>query len=128
MIKESNTGGFTGNHFNPWSPMFKPHERVEAGISSVAVFAFLYFLFSNWSFSTLWTCYFVPYLIFVAWLDLVTYLQHTDEKSLFYRDSEWEYFAAAFSTIDRNYGRIVNHFMHNIGNFNYNINNKILEY
>ena len=38
------------------------------------------FLFMNWSLPTLLECYFIPYLIFTAWLSMVTYLQHTDEK------------------------------------------------
>lgn len=38
---------------------------------------------------------------------------------LYYRDDLWSYFLGAFTTVDRNYGSIVNHFMHNIGNYFY---------
>jgi len=54
--------------------MFRPDERVEAGISSIAVIAWLIFLFKTWEFTVLLDLYFVPYLIFCCWLDLVTYL------------------------------------------------------
>lgn len=94
--------------------MFRESERLSAGISSLAVIFWLIFLFKTFSVSTLLNCYFPPYLIFCCWLDLVTYLQHTDHKMLYYRDEAWSYFLGAFSTCDRNYGSIVNHFMHNI--------------
>ena len=45
-----------------------------------SVIGYLVFLFANWSPGVLLECYFAPYLVFVAWLDMVTYLQHTDEK------------------------------------------------
>lgn len=114
LINESSKGGFTGNHFNPYSPMFKPNERVGAAISSISVVAFLVYLLVNWDIITLLNGYFVPYFIFCFWLDLVTFLQHTDEKMLYYRDETWEYFLGAFSTVDRNYGSIINHLHHNI--------------
>ena len=54
--------------------MFKKSERFGATVSSLSVFAFAGFLFYNWDFYTLLNGYFMPYLVFVAWLDLVTYL------------------------------------------------------
>lgn len=33
---------------------------------------------------------------------------------LYYRDETWSYFLGAFTTVDRNYGSIINHLMHNI--------------
>jgi fatty acid desaturase len=49
------------------------------------------FLFSTFSLSTLLDAYFAPYLIFSAWLSLVTFLQHSDPQAVYYRDGEWTY-------------------------------------
>ena len=35
LIKESQLYGFSGNHFNPLSPMFGPNDRIDAAISSL---------------------------------------------------------------------------------------------
>jgi omega-3 fatty acid desaturase (delta-15 desaturase) len=59
--------------------------------STVCILAWLGFLFSTWDVLTLLDAYFVPYLIFAAWLSLVTYLQHTDPLGVYYRDGEWTY-------------------------------------
>ena len=58
--------------------------------------------------------YFVPYAIFVMWLDLVTYLHHTEDDIPWYRGDNWYYLKGALSTIDRDYG-IFNEIHHNIG-------------
>ncbi|GAB4821985.1 hypothetical protein N2152v2_009031 [Parachlorella kessleri] len=63
--------------------------------------------------------YAVPYWIFVAWLDVVTYLHHhgpSDEKEQvpWYRGEEWNYMRGGLSTIDRDYG-IFNKVHHDIG-------------
>ncbi|PKU81005.1 Omega-3 fatty acid desaturase, endoplasmic reticulum [Dendrobium catenatum] len=46
------------------------------------------------------------YLIFVMWLDLVTYLHHHghDEKLPWYRGKEWNYLRGGLTTLDRDYG------------------------
>ena len=54
--------------------------------------------------------YFAPYLVFIAWLDLVTFLQHTDEKAIYYKGSAWAYLRAALSTIDRTYCHLIDPF------------------
>ena len=46
----------------------------------------------------------MPYLVFVAWLDLVTYLHHTDKDLPWYRDPEWTYLRGGLTTTDRDYG------------------------
>ena len=107
LVHESNFGGSSGNHFNPWSPMFNKGERLRAGFSAVCVVAWvfgLHYVFPFWSVVKL---YWVPYLVFVAWLDVVTYLQHTDEKVNYYRNSAWNYVDGALSTIDRTYKHLI---------------------
>jgi len=58
--------------------------------------------------------YGVPYVIFVLWLDLVTYLHHTEADIPWYADEDWFFLKGALSTIDRDYG-IFNPIHHHIG-------------
>ena len=48
--------------------------------------------------------YFAPWVVFVIWADLVTYLHHTDPDVPWYRGSSWSFLRGALSTVDRNYG------------------------
>lgn len=105
----------SGNHFNPWGRLFSKEERVGAAISTVSVVGWLAFLFMTFPVRLLLDAYFVPYIIFVMWLDLVTYLQHTDSTLTYYRDSAWSFLKGGLSTIDRSYGAIVDHLHHDIG-------------
>ncbi|CAI0540670.1 unnamed protein product [Linum tenue] len=56
------------------------------------------------------------YMIFVAWLDMVTYLHHHgyEQKLPWYRGKEWSYLRGGLTTIDRDYG-IINNIHHDIG-------------
>lgn len=125
LITESRDAGFSGNHFNPFSKMFKKEERPGAALSAFLVLAWLVYLFSTYSLSVLFQKYWIPYLIFVAWLDLVTYMQHTDGNVVYYRGKGWDYLKGAISTVDRTYkhlidpfglgyGRLLDHLHHNI--------------
>lgn len=58
--------------------------------------------------------YIMPYIVFVMWLDLVTYLHHTDKELPWYRDPEWTYLRGGLTTTDRDYG-ILNKVHHDIG-------------
>ena len=63
--------------------------------------------------------YLVPYVISVAWLDLVTYLHHHGpsdprEEMPWYRGREWSYMRGGLTTIDRDYG-LFNKVHHDIG-------------
>jgi omega-3 fatty acid desaturase (delta-15 desaturase) len=68
----------------------------------------------TYGFLFLFKFYIVPYLIFVVWLDLVTYLHHTEADIPWYRGKDWYFLKGALSTIDRDYG-IFNDIHHNIG-------------
>jgi fatty acid desaturase len=74
-------GGTTGHR------VLTPHSTLR----SSQVLTWLVFLFSTFSLSTLLDAYFAPYLIFSAWLSLVTFLQHSDPQAVYYRDGEWTY-------------------------------------
>ncbi|XP_051121355.1 omega-3 fatty acid desaturase, chloroplastic-like [Andrographis paniculata] len=111
--------GKTGSHFHPDSDLFVANERKDVMTSTicwtamVGVLAGLCFLMGPMQLLKL---YGIPYLGFVAWLDLVTYLHHHghDEKLPWYRGKEWSYLRGGLTTLDRDYGWI-NNIHHDIG-------------
>ncbi|CAD5164955.1 unnamed protein product [Musa acuminata subsp. malaccensis] len=111
--------GKTGTHFHPSSDLFLPNEKKDVitstacWITMVGVLAGLACLMGPLQVLKL---YGIPYLIFVMWLDLVTYLHHHghNEKLPWYRGKEWSYLRGGLTTVDRDYGWI-NDIHHDIG-------------
>ncbi|CAN1809062.1 Acyl-lipid omega-3 desaturase (cytochrome b5), endoplasmic reticulum [Linum perenne] len=92
--------GKKGSHFNPYSDLFAPNERTAVMISTLcwtAMAMILSYASFVYGFVPVLKIYGVPYLIFVAWLDMVTYLHHH-----------------GLTTVDRDYG-IINNIHHDIG-------------
>ncbi|GAB4827610.1 Omega-3 fatty acid desaturase, chloroplastic [Ancistrocladus abbreviatus] len=111
--------GKSGSHFNPESNLFIPSERRDIITSTVcwsAMAALLVGLCFVMGPIQLLKLYGVPYMIFVMWLDLVTYLHHHghDDKLPWYRGKEWSYVRGGLTTLDRDYGWI-NNIHHDIG-------------
>ncbi|WCJ29167.1 fatty acid desaturase 3 [Euphorbia peplus] len=111
--------GKEGSHFNPYSDLFTPSERT-AVLTSTACWTImlLSLLQSSFLFGplTVLKVYGVPYIIFVMWLDFVTYLHHHghEQKLPWYRSKEWTYLRGGLTTVDRDYG-IFNNIHHDIG-------------
>ncbi|XVF46761.1 hypothetical protein PTKIN_Ptkin03bG0054400 [Pterospermum kingtungense] len=112
--------GKEGSHFNPYSNLFTPQER-KLVMTSTACWAAMAILLAILSIAIgpiqVFKLYGVPYLIFVVWLDLVTYLHHHghDEQRLpWYRGKEWSYLRGGLTTVDRDYG-VFNKIHHDIG-------------
>ncbi|XP_020108581.1 omega-3 fatty acid desaturase, chloroplastic [Ananas comosus] len=111
--------GKKGSHFHASSDLFLPNEKKDVMTSTVcwtamaAVLAGLTWIMGPLQMLKL---YFVPYLIFVAWLDLVTYLHHHghEQKLPWYRGKEWSYLRGGLTTLDRDYG-LINNIHHDIG-------------
>ncbi|KAK2640934.1 hypothetical protein Ddye_022697 [Dipteronia dyeriana] len=111
--------GKEGSHFNPYSSLFPANERKSVVTSTVcwilmAVFLVcLSFVFGP---VQIFKLYGVPYLIFVMWLDFVTYLHHHghEKKLPWYRGKEWSYLRGGLTTVDRDYG-LFNNIHHDIG-------------
>nr|CAD1841924.1 unnamed protein product [Ananas comosus var. bracteatus] len=111
--------GKKGSHFHASSDLFLPNEKKDVTTSTVcwtamaAVLAGLTWIMGPLQMLKL---YFVPYLIFVAWLDLVTYLHHHghEQKLPWYRGKEWSYLRGGLTTLDRDYG-LINNIHHDIG-------------
>jgi omega-3 fatty acid desaturase (delta-15 desaturase) len=106
-----------GSHFLPGSSLFKPSEKWDVITSTVLLIGMvglLGFLTYQWGWMWLLKYYAVPYLVFIIWLDLVTFLHHTEADIPWYRGEDWTFLKGAISSIDRNYG-LVNHIHHDIG-------------
>lgn len=106
-----------GSHFLPSSPLFRPSEKWDIVTSSVLwvmMVGFLGVLTYQFGWVFLVKYYLVPYVIFVMWLDLVTFLHHTEDDIPWYRGEDWYFLKGALSTIDRDYG-FINPIHHNIG-------------
>jgi acyl-lipid omega-3 desaturase len=109
--------GKQGSHFMPTSPLFRPSERNDVIFSTVcwsAMVALLGGLTYQYGWLFLLKYYLGPYIVFVIWLDLVTFLHHTEDDIPWYRGDDWYFLKGALSTIDRDYG-LINSIHHNIG-------------
>ncbi|KAK1283057.1 hypothetical protein QJS10_CPB21g01280 [Acorus calamus] len=111
--------GKKGSHFHPESDLFIPREKNAVITSTVcwsAMAALLAGLVCVMGPVQMLKLYFFPYLIFVMWLDCVTYLHHHghEDKLPWYRGKEWNYLRGALTTLDRDYGWI-NNIHHDIG-------------
>ena len=109
--------GRKGDHFRPSSPLFRPSEKWDVITSTVcfsSMILLLGFLTYQWGFIWLLKYYLGPYVVFVIWLDLVTFLHHSDPDIPWYRGEDWYFLKGALSTIDHDYG-FINEIHHNIG-------------
>nr|BCM26599.1 omega-3 fatty acid desaturase [Pythium sulcatum] len=65
--------------------------------------------------ATMGVYYWAPLFVFASMLVITTFLHHNDEETPWYADSEWTYVKGNLSSVDRDYGWLVNHLSHNIG-------------
>jgi omega-3 fatty acid desaturase (delta-15 desaturase) len=106
-----------GSHFLPNSSLFKPQEKWDIITSTclwVCMAGLLAFFTYQWGWMWLLKYYAGPYIVFIIWLDLVTFLHHTEPDLPWYRGEDWTFLKGAISSIDRNYG-LINHIHHDIG-------------
>ncbi|KAJ1399288.1 hypothetical protein B484DRAFT_317789, partial [Ochromonadaceae sp. CCMP2298] len=79
----------------------------------VAAFAGLFYTLAG-SLSNLALYYAGPYVMFGWWLVCVTYFQHHGPETKVYDDGNWDYVTAAFETVDRKFGKGIDHLHHHI--------------
>ena len=109
--------GKKGSHFLPSSPLFRPSEKWDVITSTTCwtlMVGLLGLLTYQWGWLWLLKYYLGPYVVFIVWLDLVTFLHHTDPDIPWYHSQDWSFLKGALSTIDHDYG-LVNDIHHNIG-------------
>ncbi|KAF8653567.1 hypothetical protein AX16_003877 [Volvariella volvacea WC 439] len=106
------------NHFQPSSPLFKPHERngIIASNIGLSIMAFILYTWTNQvGLSNFLKLYFVPYILANHWIVMLTYLHHTDPSIAHYRKAEWSFIRGAVSTVDRPLlGWAGRFFLHNV--------------
>jgi len=114
--------GKEGSHFDPDCDLFVPSERRMVLTTNAFLAGFACVLAActaKLGVVAMLGLYFVPYWVFVAWLDVVTYLHHhgpsdAQEQMPWYRGEEWSYLRGGLTTIDRDFG-VFNKIQHDIG-------------
>ncbi|KAF9276402.1 Fatty acid oxidation complex subunit alpha [Mortierella alpina] len=105
------------SHFHTYSPIFEPRNFFDIIISDLGVLAALGTLIyasMQLSLLTVTKYYIVPYLFVNFWLVLITFLQHTDPKLPHYREGAWNFQRGALCTVDRSFGKFLDHMFHGI--------------
>ncbi|MEM9376425.1 MAG: fatty acid desaturase [Pseudomonadota bacterium] len=108
----------TGSHYLPQSDLYTKSVRVSwyLGLLSLLSFLAIYIglgVVFGWAFFAKYIL--APYLIYGAWLTLVTYMQHVSPEVPVYDAKDWTRLKGALAAVDRNYGPF-NWLTHNIGN------------
>jgi acyl-lipid omega-3 desaturase len=115
-------GSPDGSHFFPIPSqrMWKESPSVEYTkclVSTAVVFAYAYGVYAKiceYDFSVFSYYYLIPILVFGWWLVCVTYLQHHCPTTMVYDSDSWNFFTAAFETVDRTFGYGIDDLSHNI--------------
>jgi omega-3 fatty acid desaturase (delta-15 desaturase) len=109
--------GREGSHFDANGPLFDSADRAlvltSARLCGIWVLL-LVGLAAAFGPSAVARYYLAPYLVFVFWMDLVTYLHHTDPQVPWRRGEAWSFLRGALATVDRDYGWLA-HVHHHIG-------------
>lgn len=110
------------SHYHPHSDLFSKHQRgmvIESDVFLAIMYSSLMAAMYCLGAGTVARLYWAPYVVFVVWLDTVTYLHHhgpheASEKVPWYRGKEWSYLRGGLTTLDRDYG-VFNKIHHDIG-------------
>ncbi len=107
-----------GSHYLPTSDLYTKSVRTSwyLGLGALLAFLSLYIglgVVYGWGFVGKYIL--VPYLIYGAWLTLVTYMQHVAPEVPVYDEQDWTRLKGSLATVDRDYGPF-NWLTHNIGN------------
>jgi omega-6 fatty acid desaturase (delta-12 desaturase) len=106
------------NHFDPNAPMFTKKDRSNVILSGFGVVAMLLVLAScakTFGVANVLCWYGLGWLGTHAWLVVVTFLQHADERAPHYDvDDNFDFVKGAIATVDRNYGALWNNLTHHI--------------
>ncbi|KAK9707241.1 hypothetical protein RND81_07G182800 [Saponaria officinalis] len=101
------------SHYDPYGPIHG--KSVQVLISDIGVFVTLYGVYRfaiAHGFVHMICMYGIPLVVVNMFVVLVTYLHHTHPSVPYYDSSEWNWLRGALSTIDRDYGTIMNKIFH----------------
>ncbi|KAF4636425.1 hypothetical protein G7Y89_g1667 [Cudoniella acicularis] len=105
------------SHFLPTSTLFRPEEAHLILLSDLGLAATAFCLWYTGTligFSTMALLYIQPYMWVNHWIVAITYLHHTHPSLPKYEAEAWTFLRGATATIDRDFGWIGRHLMHNI--------------
>lgn len=114
--------GRAHSHYHPHSDLFSKHQRpmvVTSDICLATMYTLLLGAMVLCGAGLVAKLYWAPWVVFIVWLDAVTYLHHhgphdEGEKMPWYRGAEWSYLRGGLTTIDRDYG-VFHRLTHDIG-------------
>jgi omega-3 fatty acid desaturase (delta-15 desaturase) len=118
----SRSPGKQGSHYDPECDLFNASEKgfvLTSNACNIAMLAVLAGATYQLGPLMMFNLYFVPYWLYVGWLSAVTYLHHhgQDEQHAempWFRGEEWSYLRGGLTTLDRDFGGLVNKLHHNI--------------
>lgn len=109
---------FLGNsHFSPYSTLFRPEESHLIFASDIGIGLMAYAIFAasqKFGFPPIALLYIQPYMWVNHWIVAITYLHHTHPKLPKYQPEAWNFMKGALATVDREFGWIGKHMLHNI--------------
>eukprot|EP00878_Enallax_costatus_P000968 GHUV01001100.1.p1 GENE.GHUV01001100.1~~GHUV01001100.1.p1 ORF type:complete len:437 (+),score=65.97 GHUV01001100.1:166-1311(+) len=114
--------GRNHSHYHPHSDLFSKHQRKMVVVSDLyllAMYSALLYCMFTFGGGAVAKLYWAPWLVYVVWLDTVTYLHHHGvqedaDKMPWYRGAEWSYLRGGLTTLDHDYG-MFNKIHHDIG-------------
>ncbi|KAK7699012.1 hypothetical protein SLS57_012484 [Botryosphaeria dothidea] len=112
---------FLGNsHFLPTSTLFRPEEAHLIVASDIGIGLAAYGLYAaglRIGFSAVALLYIQPYMWVNHWIVAITYLHHTHPALPKYTPEAWSFMRGALATVDRDFGWVGKHMLHNIIEF-----------
>ena len=115
--KHEGISKFKTNHFNPNSVIFEKRDYWYIVLSDIGLLIqgfVLYSWYKNFGGFNFLVNWFLPYLFVNHWLVFITYLQHSDPKMAHYEAHQWNFARGAATTIDREFGFVGKHILHDI--------------
>ncbi|KAI5117063.1 hypothetical protein M0805_006785 [Coniferiporia weirii] len=110
------------SHFDPYSILFRPDQRLSIALSDLGILLSLLLLSSpvtsGLSAGALWRLYGIPWFLLNNWITMIVFLQHTDAAIPHYRKEAWTYARGALATVDRKFlGWMGEFFLHGVAHF-----------
>ncbi|SLM38213.1 delta-12 fatty acid desaturase [Lasallia pustulata] len=116
--KQSNVP-LVNSHFNflPSSTVFRPEELHLILLSDIGIglaAAGAWYASTKIGFSAVALLYLQPYMWVNHWIVAITYLHHTHPNVPKYEEEAWTFLKGAMATVDREFGWVGKHMLHNI--------------
>jgi omega-6 fatty acid desaturase (delta-12 desaturase) len=110
-------GASNMTHYLPNSGYFQSSDRGKVILSDICLMGVLAALgmgVTNYGWWPVLAYYFLPYMGCNAWLVFITFMHHHDVRIAHFNEQEFTYVRGATSAIDRDYGWLINPWIHHI--------------